>query len=599
MRNVLSYLTYMMRYPLALIAIFTAVFLAWKSLRNLFIRFKQHSQPAHGFFLMSQASGRGDLVESFPLYPTTIIGKSKSSDIRFKNERIQRRHAIIYLYQGKWYIRPAVSNAAVYVNGRKITQPRVIKHEDLIKIGERMIVFIDERDSAELLGQEFSGSIADWKDQELTEPEIKVGFCWLLFSVFYLIGTGCVFILFQPELFALRPVYIILTAMFFLVAQFGFFFYKRWFPDLDNVLYLCFVFLAGIGFIMQARFAFMDRIKPDDWDVSFFLSYIQRDFLVQGGVAIFGLILLPIIILIVQRTRFLEKIYVVCLVITPLIYLVTLVLGRGASEWGANLWIRLPGGFSIQLTEFAKISYFVVLAYFFKIRPPLKTQLLFALWAGMNYILIMLLPDLGSMMILLPVTLIVFVVMTSEYLKTGGILLGGSLIFYVAYKLLAYVRNRLYGWLTLWTETNAYNEQIIFGLQAIGRGGLLGKGLGNGSPRSIPLASSDMVFSVIGEELGIISGLAILIFFIVIWLRGSLYASKVRDGFTSGLILALSTYFFVEAAVVIGGTTGLIPLTGATLPLIANGGSSMFAKWLMIGMLLGLCCRDEEGAYRR
>lgn len=110
-------------------------------------------------------------------------------------------------------------------------------------------------------------------------------------------------------------------------------------------------------------------------------------------------------------------------------YIATLVLGRGADEWGATLWITLPGGFSLQLTEFAKITYLIVLANFFKIRPPLKTQLLFAGWAGFNFILIMLLPDFGSMMILLPVTLIVFAVMTSEYLKTAGILLGGTAIF--------------------------------------------------------------------------------------------------------------------------------------------------------------------------
>ena len=76
------------------------------------------------------------------------------------------------------------------------------------------------------------------------------------------------------------------------------------------------------------------------------------------------------------------------------------------------------------------------------------------------------------------------------------------------------------------------------------------------------------------------------------------YSANVRDGFTSGLILTIATYFFIEAAVVIGGTTGLIPLTGATLPMIAKGGSSVIAKWLLVGILLGLCCRDEEGAYR-
>ncbi len=599
MQESLSYVTYLLRYPLALISIGVAAALLWRSLTSLLQRFRQHGQPAHGFFLMSQSSGAGDIVESFSLYPTTIIGRSSSSDIRFKDKAILKRHAIIYLYQGRWYIRPATDGAQLKLNDRQVRQPRIIKNEDIIQLADKIMVFVDERDSAEAAGQDFAGSIADWRYEDFTEVPIRTDGYWFFTSLFYVLGNLAVLFAFPVEFYPVRPFYMILVGIFFLFSQLGYMVLPRWFENFDRATYCCFIYLCSIGFVIQARFAFIDRIKPSDWQEVQFLNYVQKDFLIQAGVTIVGIVILPLIILLVQRTTLLEKTYYLCLVATPLFYLASLILGRGGAEWGANLWISLPGGFSLQLTEFAKITYLIVLAYFFKIRPPLKTQVLFAVWAGFNFVLIMLLPDLGSMMILLPVTLIVFVIMTSEYLKTALILFGGSAIFFLAYQILPYVRNRLEGWLTLWTEVNSNNEQIIFGLQAVARGGIVGRGLGVGNPRSIPLASSDMVFSVIAEEMGILTGLAILIFFIAVWLRSAYFASKVRDGFSSGLILAIASYFFIEAAVVIGGTTGLIPLTGATLPMIAKGGSSIIAKWLLVGMLLGLCCRNEEGAYHR
>ena len=86
----------------------------------------------------------------------------------------------------------------------------------------------------------------------------------------------------------------------------------------------------------------------------------------------------------------------------------------------------------------------------------------------------------------------------------------------------------------------------------------------------------------------------------VIWLRGAAIFVGVRDSFSAALLLAISSSFFLEAAVVIAGTTGLIPMTGATLPMIARGGSSLLAKWLLLGLMLGLANRrsltpGEEG----
>jgi len=147
------------------------------------------------------------------------------------------------------------------------------------------------------------------------------------------------------------------------------------------------------------------------------------------------------------------------------------------------------------------------------------------------------------------------------------------------------------------TPHNDNNRQIVYGLQAVARGGLFGRGIGNGSPGGIPLASSDMIFSIVCEELGLITGLAIVLLFIVVWLRAARITVTSRDGFSSSLALGIGTLTFVEAAIVIAGTTGLVPLTGATLPLIAKGGTSVLTIILLFGILLGLSARREKEDY--
>ena len=197
-------------------------------------------------------------------------------------------------------------------------------------------------------------------------------------------------------------------------------------------------------------------------------------------------------------------------------------------------------------------------------------------------------------MIIMVTTVIVYVVMTSEYWITLGILLSGSAVAGLAIAIFPHVQRRLSGWTTLWTEVTEQNSQIVYGLQAIARGSLFGRGIGNGAPEGIPLASSDMVFAVICEELGMLAALAIVACFMLIWLRGAKAAVVVPDGFTSSLILGLVTALFLEAGFVICGVTGLLPLTGATLPFIAAGGSSLLAKCLLMALFFGLASRREE-----
>lgn len=545
-------------------------------------------------------------MQTLALYPTTIIGRSRNCDIQIKSKKILKRHCTVYRYDGDWCIRPQSSFAKVKINGVEIDGETELRNKDQIDIAGIRFDFIDERSSAKQAGMDYSAAKIDdryFKEAvKLSSKRPRLSF--LFFNSFALI-TIALLTYFIPEDFGKHRMIVGLVLISTIVIS------DLYYIALNKILYygdrillLSVSYLSTIGLLIQCRFSFFrnpwfigQKELGDSEALKDAVRIMVTRFYVQAGAVILGLVLILFLSIIVKKTRFLESLTIVCFIVTPLFLIATKVLGRGMEENGADLWINI-GPISLQLTEFAKISYAIVLASFFKNRPRLKMQIFFALWAAMVFFLIMLLPDLGSAMILLPTTVIVFVIMTSEYFKGLLIVLASSLASVLAYALFPHVQARIAGWTSLWVEINPRNAQIIYGLQAVARGGLLGRGLTNGNPWGIPLFNSDMVFSILCEEFGLLVGLAIVVFYTIIWLRTGRGAALARDGFSATLILALGTMLFVEATVVIGGTTGLLPLTGATLPFIARGGSSILAKWIMIAMLLGLLGRQEAGANR-
>ena len=462
------------------------------------------------------------------------------------------------------------------------------------------MIFIDERESSARQGLIYEVPLAEYRE-ELQRRPVSSPWAWLLINLFAVCGGLLLILQMQAELGVMRRPILLMLAAFFLIINLYQLVLPRIFRYSDRIVIAAVTQLIYIGILIQLRLTLLRPVVMEgaieDHGGSILRAMVSLVIPQMGALAI-GLVVLPIVMAIVARTRFLEIIYPACLVLTPLLLIITLIFGGGAETHGATLWLTL-GNTSIQLTEFAKITYLIVLATFFKNPPQMRAQLFFGVWAAAVMFLIMLLPDLGMIMILLPVTLVVYVVMTSEYLTTLGILVAGSGVSVLAYLLFPHVRTRLSGWTTLWEEVNDYNRQIVYGLQAMSRGGLFGRGIGNGSPDGIPVVASDMVFTVLCEEFGLIVGLCVVAMFIIIWLRGTKNMIHVKDGFSSSMTLAVSTMFFFEAALVIGGCTGLIPLTGVTLPFISQGGSSLLAKLIMVGILLGLMARRTEMVVKR
>jgi cell division protein FtsW (lipid II flippase) len=162
----------------------------------------------------------------------------------------------------------------------------------------------------------------------------------------------------------------------------------------------------------------------------------------------------------------------------------------------------------------------------------------------------------------------------------------------VAYGLFSHVRNRVLIWKDLWAYANNESYQIVQGLYSISSGGMVGTGLGQGYPGFIPVNTTDFIFAVICEELGMVFGIGILMLYFLLFYRGMRSALKVEDRFSQLISVGFSAMIAAQVLVIIGGVFAVIPLTGITLPLISYGGTSMLTMFFALGIMQKI---SEEG----
>jgi cell division protein FtsW (lipid II flippase) len=278
---------------------------------------------------------------------------------------------------------------------------------------------------------------------------------------------------------------------------------------------------------------------------------------------------------------------------------------------GAKVWIVI-GGFSLQPGEFARLA----LAVFFAGYLVAKRDVLALAGRRVLGIDLPRARDLGPVLIVWAASLLIlvfetdigtsalffgmFVVMIYIATQRTSWLLIGTLLFlggtYITSQLFGHVGQRFEVWLHPFAGTNpttiAY--QPVQALEGLGFGGVLGTGLGHGQPYWTPLVQSDFIISAFGEELGLTGLMALLLIFGLIVQRGLRAAVMVRDPFAKLLAGGLSFVLALQVFVIVGGVTGLIPLTGITTPFLSQGGSSLIASWILIAVLM----RVSDGARR-
>jgi rod shape determining protein RodA len=288
--------------------------------------------------------------------------------------------------------------------------------------------------------------------------------------------------------------------------------------------------------------------------------------------------------------------------LAPVIYVLA-VLGLaavltplGSTVNGSRSWIRLPGGFSLQPSEFAKVALVIGLAMLLaertdrRVRQRHRDVALAWAVAAVPVGLVLVQPDLGSALVLVAVAVVVIASAGSPRIWTIGVVLAGLAGVVAVFTLpvvSGYQRDRLLAFLDPSLDPQGIGYQMRQVRIAIGTGGLGGQGLFEGRQTQggyIPFQETDFVFSVAAEELGFLgaAGLILLIAFIVV--RGVLVARR-SDAFGRLLALGVAVWFGVQSFESIGMALGLVPVTGLPLPFVSYGGSSMIASWVALGLV--------------
>jgi rod shape determining protein RodA len=271
----------------------------------------------------------------------------------------------------------------------------------------------------------------------------------------------------------------------------------------------------------------------------------------------------------------------------------------GSTVNGAHAWIELGGGFSLQPSEFMKLGLIVGMAVWFAQRaaareddgPPATRDVLAALLLiAVPLALIMLQPDLGSALVLAAAAFGVLITADVQARWTVGLVVVAVLVAVLAVRghlLAEYQLQRFTSFTDPGRDLQGAAYNITQARIAIANGGLLGTGLFHGPQTNggyVPEQQTDFVFSVAGEEFGLVGGALIIALFAVLCWRGLRIA---RDADPAGRLLAVGIvcWFAFQAFQNIGMNLALTPVTGLPLPFVSYGGSSMFAEGLAIGLL--------------
>nr|WP_216645856.1 FtsW/RodA/SpoVE family cell cycle protein [Isoptericola halotolerans] len=366
-------------------------------------------------------------------------------------------------------------------------------------------------------------------------------------------------------------------------------------PWADQVILPAVVLLNGIGLSMIWRLEISGSVGMAPANAA---GNMQATLL--GAIIAFALLW------ILKDHRWLRRYTYTAMVVGLVMIALPLIPGVGQEINGARIWVTI-GGSSLQPAEFAKIAFAVFFAGYLVtnrdtlalagpkilgLHLPRLRDLgpILLVWAASLAVLV-LQRDLGTSLLFfgLFVAMLYQATARSSWMVLGLTLFAAGAL--AAARAFPHVGARIDVWLHPF-EPAQYDRdpggsyQIVQGQFSMANGGLFGTGWGEGRPFQIPYAFSDFIYASIGEELGLTGLAAILLTYLLIVQRGLKSALSVRDGFGKLLACGLAFVMALQVFVVVGGITRVIPLTGLTLPFMAQGGSSLLANWLVIALLL-------------
>ena len=277
----------------------------------------------------------------------------------------------------------------------------------------------------------------------------------------------------------------------------------------------------------------------------------------------------------------------------------TLILGTNPLGTGPRLWLGCCGIY-FQPSEPLKLLLIIYLAAYLADRQIVSTTRLLPLltptllMTGLALLLLIFQRDLGTAAIFM----VLYAVIIYAGTHNKNVLFISMLVLLLAalagYAFFDVVNQRVDAWINPWLDPSGRSYQIVQSLLAVANGGLIGRGVGMGSPSLVPIAQSDFIFSAITEETGLLGALGILGLLALLVNRGMRTAMKSDDTFQRLLAIGLVVHLVGQSILIIAGNLRLLPLTGVTLPFVSNGGSSLLVSFFELLCLILISARQVE-----
>jgi cell division protein FtsW (lipid II flippase) len=360
--------------------------------------------------------------------------------------------------------------------------------------------------------------------------------------------------------------------------------------------------LPLIGLLSAIGLTLVYRIEPD-------LAFRQGLWVVVGLAAFAALSLLLGDYRRLDQVKYVLGLTAIGLLVLPAIP------GLGRTINGATLWVGV-GDLVFQPGEFAKVLLVVFLAGYLRdnrellsvgagrwgFPSPKHFGPLLVIWGGAMLVLFQT-NDLGGGLLYFAVFLAMLYVATARwpYVAVGLALFAAGA--YALYHVTPHVESRVTIWLDPWKDPFGEGYQLVQSIYSISGGGVFGTGLGRGvllTPEGntyIPFLETDFIYSAVAQELGLAGAAAVVLLYLILVYRGLRIAMQAGDGFSKLLAAGLTSALAIQTFMIVGGVSGLIPLTGITLPFVSYGGSSIVANFLLVGLLLMVSDHvNREGA---
>jgi peptidoglycan glycosyltransferase len=357
---------------------------------------------------------------------------------------------------------------------------------------------------------------------------------------------------------------------------------RRLAPNADPILLPTAALLNGVGYVFIARLSTHEARLQAFWTTLGIAAFVAT-------------------LALVRRARDLERWRYSLAFAGIVLLLLPLAPGIGENINGARLWIHL-GSFNFQPGEIAKLALAIFFASImverrdllsrgtrrvgrFLVLDPRYLAPILVAW-GLSLLIFLAENDLGSSFLFFALFIGMLWVATGRayYLGLGAALFAlGS---YLALKVIGHAKSRVDTWLNPWPHAGTTGYQIVQGLFSFANGGLFGEGPGQSNAGHLPEASTDLIFAVIADELGLVGATAMLMGYLLMVGTGLRIAIRCDRPFEKLLATGLSLIIGVQTFVIVGGVTRLIPLTGVTLPFVSYGGSSLIANYILLALLL-------------